>query len=137
MSEEKARKVFAKTAHLFAHRKTGVQKRFEKVYKQLAEEVQNSWLADLMKLEEEFKLTSKSNVALAGTLLKRKKTQASDQARKTMRTVYEEWRVEINRIVVSLGGYPQEDGNIIFPDGSSARMPKGLFIPEDMQLKFE
>jgi hypothetical protein len=136
MNDKKVKK-FEKTAHLFAHRKTGTQKRFEKVYSDLKEKVQTSWLSDLAKMEQEFGLTAKSNQALAATKMERSKSQAAEMAKKTMRTVFEEWRAEINRILIDLRGHPQEDGNILFPDGSVARMPKGLFIPKEMMLSFE
>lgn len=135
MAEEK--KKFVKIAHLFAHRKTGCQKRFEKVYADLKAEVQTAWLIDLQRLEQEFGTISKSNQALAGTKMKRAKQMAAQTAKQTIKTVFDEWRGEINRIVSDLGGYPQEDGNILFPDGSVARMPKGLFIPQEMQLSFD
>ena len=130
-------KKFAKTAHLFAHRKTGAQKRFEKVYSDLAERVKLSWTADLSRMEQEFSFMSKSNQALAATKKERNMSMAEDQIKKIMRTVFEEWRAEVNRIVSDLSGYPQEDGNVLFPDGSVARMPKGLFIPKENQLSFE
>lgn len=134
---EKKAKKFEKTSHLFAHRKTGTQKRFEKVYAELKEKVQTSWLSDLSRMEQEHNLTAKSNQALAHTKMERSKSQAAEMAKKTMRTVFEEWRAEINRIVVDLGGHPQEDGNVLFPDGSVAKMPKGLFIPKEQQLSFD
>ena len=134
--ERKARR-YEKTAHLFAHRKQGVQKRFEKVYMDLKDKVQSAWASDLLKMEAEFKLISKSNQALASTKIERTKKMAEQTAKSTLRTVFNEWRAEINRIISDLNGYPQEDGNILFPDGSVARMPKGLYVAPEHQLRFE
>jgi len=128
-------KTFAKQAHLFAHRKAGAQHRFEKLYVELKAQVEMAWTSDLMKLEAEFKLTSKSNQALAFTKTNRIREMAEKTAREVMRTVFNEWRQEINRIVSDLGGYPQEDGNILFPDASIAKMPKGLWIAPENLLK--
>ena len=132
----KGPKKFEKTAHLFAHRKAGTQKRFEKVYKDLKDKVQTAWLTDLEKIESEHRHLFKFNQALAATKTDRSKQQAAQIAKSTMRTVFDEWRAEIDRIVVELGGHPQEDGNVLFPDGSVARMPKGLFIAAEHQLRF-
>jgi hypothetical protein len=129
-------KSFVKVAHLFAHRKQGAQKRFEKEYLDLAEKVKSAWLADLLKIEEEMKHTGQYNQALAKTKTTRIKEQAEKTARETLATVFKEWRAEISRIVSDLGGYPQEDGNVLFPDGSIARMPKGLWIPQDQIVRF-
>jgi hypothetical protein len=134
--ETKQPKVFVKTAHLFAHRKQGVQKRFEKMYADLALKVKIAWTADLMHIETEMKTVGKYNQALQATKTDRIKEQAERTARETLSTVFKEWRVEINRVVDELQGYPQEDGNILFPDGSVARMPKGLWIPQEIQVKF-
>lgn len=132
--EKNQPKKFEKTAHLFAHRKTGAQRRFEGVYKALREKVQAAWMADLLKIEAECQIISKSNGALAQTKLARAKSMAEQTAKETMRTVFDEWRTELNRIVADLNGYPQEDGMVLFPDGSTAKMPKGLFIPKELQL---
>ena len=134
---EKQTSKFTKTAHLFAHRKTGAQKRFEKMYAALAEEIKTAWTADLVKMEAEYASISKSNQALATTKLKRAKQQAATVARETIQTVFRDWRVELDRIVSELGGYPQPDGMVLFPDGSTAKMPKGLFIPIEQLLRFE
>ena len=127
---------FKKLAHLFAHRRQGCQKRFEKVYLKVKDEVQTAWLADLSRMEQEFEGHFKSNQALAQTKLTREKQLAESTAKQVIKTVFDEWRAEVNRIVTELNGYPQNDGNILFPDGSTARMPKGLFITKEQQLQF-
>ena len=137
MDKHSEGKKFTKIAHLFAHRKTGAQKRFEKLYESLKETVSTAWLTDLESREQDMGTLFKSNQALAATKKARLNDIAAQTARETMRTVFTQWREEINRIVVDLGGHPQEDGNILFPDGSIARMPKGLFIPKEKQLSFE
>lgn len=126
---------FKKLAHLFAHRKAGAQHRFEKKYVDLKAQVEVAWTQDLLKVEAELQLISKSNQALATTKGNRIKEMAEKTAREVMRTVFNEWRQEINRIVADLGGYPQEDGNILFPDASIARMPKGLWIAPENLIK--
>jgi hypothetical protein len=128
-------KVFAKQAHLFAHRKAGAQHRFEKKYVDLKNQVELAWTADLLKMEEELSLLKKSNQALAHTKSARLREMAEKTAREVMRTVFNEWRQEMNRIVSDLCGYPQEDGNILFPDASIAKMPKGLWIAPENLIK--
>lgn len=129
-------KSFDKVAHLFAHRKQGVQKRFEKEYIDLASKLRTAWTADLLRIEQELKNTSKYNQALAQTKAERIKQQAERTCKETLSTVFKEWRAEIDRIIADLGGYPQQDGNILFNDGSIARMPKGLWISPEHLLKF-
>lgn len=126
---------FTKLAHLFAHRKAGAQHRFEKKYADLKLEVETAWTQDLLKVEAELVLLKKSNQALAATKANRIKELAEKTAREVMRTVFNEWRTEINRIVADLSGYPQQDGNILFPDASIARMPKGLYISPEHLIK--
>lgn len=128
---------FTKTAHLFAHRKQGVQHRFEKAYVALADKVRTAFTADLLRIEQEIKNTGKYNQALASTKKDRLMEMAEKQAREVMSTVFADWRKELDRIVNDLSGYPQEDGNVLFPDGSVAKMPRGLYIPPEQLLKFE
>lgn len=129
-------RTYAKISHLFAYRKKGVQKRFEKVYADLKDKVQVAWLQDLEKMELEGRSIMKSNQALAKTKMDYSKATAAAAARATMNMVFNDWRTEIDRVISVLNGYPQEDGNILFPDGSTAVMPKGLYIPKEMQLNF-
>lgn len=129
--------IFEKIAHKFAHRKRGAQSRFHRKYLELAKEVTTAWTADLLRMEEAARMTSKSNQALASTRLNREKEMAKTQAMETMRTVFAEYKAEIKRIADELGGYPQEDGNVVFPDASIAKMPKGLFIEPEHLVKFD
>ena len=128
------RKVFSKTSQLFAHRKHGAQIRFGRRYAKLKEKVQTAWLVDLEKMETEFKGTSKYNQALATTKHNRIQEMAVQQAAEIMKTVFSEWRTEVDRIIADLGGYPQEDGNIVFPDASVAKNPKGLWVTDKLRL---
>ena len=135
MEQRKENQVFKKLAHLFAHRKQGAQHRFEKKYSDLKGQVEVAWTKDLLKIEGELSILARSNQALAATKADRIKEMAEKTAREVMRTVFNEWRQELNRIVSDLGGYPQEDGNILFPDASIARMPKGLWIAPESLIK--
>lgn len=128
---------FTKTAHLFAHRKQGAQARFQKSYAALAEKVRTAFTSDLIKIEQEIKNVGKYNQALAGTKKERLMEMAEKQAREVMATIFADWRKEIDRLIDDLSGYPQEDGNIVFPDGSIAKKPKGLYIPPEQLLKFQ
>ena len=127
---------FKRTSQLFAHRKDGAQKRFARVWIDLKEQVQTAWLTDLEEREKELSTLFKSNQALTGIKRKRLNDMAAQTAKATLQTVFDEWRIEINRILVDLRGYPQEDGNVLFPDGSQARIPKTLFIPLEHHIKF-
>ena len=123
-----------KTSHVFGRRRLGAQQRFTKEYLQIKDEILVSWCKDLEVMEQQFKLHMKSNQALAHTAMDRKKHLAEETAKQVIATVFDSWRAEINRIISQLNGYPQDDGMILFPDGSTARMPKGLFIPKEQQL---
>ena len=127
--------IFKKTSQLFAHRKQGAQQRFEKVYLDLKDKICVAWLKDLESMETEFHNISKNNQALATTKITRTKELAEQTIRETISTVFDEWRVEIARIISELGGYPQEDGNVLFPDGSIAKIPKGLYISPENKLQ--
>lgn len=127
---------FAKLSQVFAHRKQGAQRKFEREYLVWKDKVQTAWLAELVQKEMQFKEIAKGNVALATTKLERDKQAAMKIAKSVMNNIFREWRVEIDRIISELGGYPQEDGMILFPDGSTARKPKGLWIAPDQQLRF-
>lgn len=131
------KKGFTKLAHQFAHRKTGAQHRFTKEYIELAGKVQSAWLADIANMEEAAKKLRSSNQALAKTRLARQVEEVTTEARAEVRTVFQRYRAEIDRIASELGGHPQEDGVVLFPDGSTARMPRNLFIPADQLMKLE
>ena len=128
---------FKKLAHLFAHRKDGAQRRFRKEYIDQRDRVQIAWMADLATMEANASKMFKSNQALAQNRLDRQHELMNEEARNTLRIVFTRFRAEIERIAVELGGHPQDDGNIVFPDASVARMPKGLYIPPEEQLRFE
>ena len=128
---------FSKLAHLFGHRKRGCQARFHKEYLELAKEVTTAWIADRSSLIAEVDAIAKSNLALAKTLFNRKCEIAKEAGQTILRTVFNRWKDELTRIVAELGGHPQEDGNVVFPDGSVAKMPRGLFIEPEYMVKFE
>lgn len=134
---ERKQRVFKTTAQRFGYMKEGCKYRFQHAYAKQKEEVQTAWLADLEAKEKEFQTTARSNQALAKTKLEHSRKQAEKLARKVMNMVFQEWREEMHRIVNKLDGWIQEDGLVIFPDKSSAKMPKGLYIPEDQQLRLE
>lgn len=131
------KKEFTKLAHLFGHRKRGCQARFHKEYLELVKEVMTSWMADRATLHAEVEKIARSNQALAGTMFQRKRMLAEETGKTILRTVFNRWRDELNRIVGELGGHPQEDGNVVFPDGSIAKMPRGLYIEPEYLAKFE
>ena len=128
---------FSKLAHLFGHRKRGCQARFHKEYLELAKDVTTAWIADRSSLIAEVDAIAKSNQALAKTLFNRKCEIAKEAGQTILRTVFNRWKDELTRIVAELGGHPQEDGNVLFPDGSVAKMPRGLFIEPEYMVKFE
>ena len=132
MNDNRKPPSFKKLSQLFAHRKAGAQQRFEKVYADLKSKIEVAWLVDLQHMEREFVSIAKSNQALASTKINRKKELAEKTVKETLGTVFEEWRQELDRIITDLKGYPQENGNVLFPDGSIAKMPKGLYIPKDI-----
>ena len=134
---ERKKVEFNKLAHLFGHRKRGCQARFHKEYLEVAKEVTTAWLADRGTLVNEVDAIAKSNQALAKTLFNRKAAIAEEAGKSILRTVFNRWKDELNRIVVELGGHPQDDGNVVFPDGSIAKMPRGLYIEPEYMVKFE
>lgn len=134
---KKGRPQYEKLSHRFANMKQGAQRRFEAEYKRLKTEVEIAWAADAERALAEFKATQRSNNALAE--LKRKRTAglAAQATRDLMKTVFTQWRIEIDRIISTLGGWKQDDGNVLFPDGSVGKNPKGLYIPKEDKLSFE
>ena len=134
---EKKKQEFVKLAHLFGHRKRGCQARFHKEYLELCKEVMSSWMADRITLHTEVEKIAKSNQALAQTMFQRKRTLAEETGKNILRTVFTRWKDELNRIVVELGGHSQDDGNVLFPDGSVAKLPRGLYIEPEFLAKFE
>lgn len=137
MSQQTQNRSFTKLSHQFAHRRKGAQYRFLKEYIELRDQVQTAWLADLANMEARARSTMSSNQALAKTRLSREIENAREQARSTVRMVFDRYRQELERIAGELGGHPQEDGNVVFPDGSTATMSRSLFIPKEEMLTLE
>ncbi len=127
--------VFDKVSQRFAHMKAGCQKRFQRKYSEVAGEVRTAWALDNETRLAEFAKIAKFNVALAETKQKRMTDMAKSAARDIINTVFSEWRAEMDRIVTVLHGHPQDDGNILFPDGTTGRMPKGLWIDPSERLQ--
>lgn len=128
---------FKKLSHVFANRKDGAQHRFRKEYIEQRDRVQMAWIADLSAMEQRAKSMFTHNQALARNKLEREMELAKEDARETLRLVFRRFRSEIDRIVTELGGHPQPDNMVVFPDGSSAKLPKGLYIPPEEQLRFD
>ena len=136
-SQPKGKREFKKQAHLFAHRKQGAQVRFQKLFIEMKEKVEVALTVDAIAATKMCDGISKWNAALAKTKKEMMLESAQKEAKSMLRNIQDQWRAEIQRITSDLQGYPQEDGNILFPDGSIAKMPKGLYIPVEQQLKFE
>lgn len=133
-----AKREFAKTSHLCAHRIAGANNRYLTMYLELGDKVYASWCADIKRAEADCARMYQYNQAGATTKKDRLVEMCTKMARETMATVFAEWRMEVDRIIENLNGWKQEDGQtVVFPDGSTKKLPKGLFIPPERKITFE
>lgn len=130
----KTKPVFNTIAQHFGYCKMGAQHRFAREHEELSNEILTARIADSLAIEVELRETSKWNSALAKTKARRVELLADEQVKQLLNTVYQRFRAEIERLVTKFGGHPQEDGMVLFPDGSTAKMPKGLYISPEKQI---
>lgn len=125
----KAKPVDEKHSHIFARKKEGARRRFQNEYDRVGAMLVAAHLEDMKTFEASVKTTAKFNVALTKTQRERLIEMARDKVKKTLQTVFDAWHSEMLRIISSLGGMLQEDqSTVLFRDGSTASMPKGLWI---------
>lgn len=122
-------KVVEKHSHIFARKKEGARRRFQNEYDRVGAMLLAAHNEDMKTFEASVKSTAKFNVALTKTQRERLIEMARDKVKKTLQTVFDAWHSEMLRIISSLGGMLQEDqSTVLFVDGSTASMPKGLWI---------
>ena len=134
MFETKPKFEFTKLSHKFAHRKKGAERRFQMLYDERSIMVKQAWISDLERLHEEFREMSKGNPALAMLSFERRKQEVETAARMELQTVFKLWRTAIDKIVSDLQGQVMPDGNVVFPDNSIAKYPRGLWIAPEKLL---
>jgi hypothetical protein len=122
-----------KLSHIFGRKKNGAMKRFIKEYESVRNDIVTAQTADSLARKIEIEVLMKSNQALAHMKVARAQAMAHEAANAMFNEVFSRYRAELNRIMIILGGYPQEDGNVVFPDGSVAKMPKGLYVPAELR----
>lgn len=120
--------VVTKISHKFSKCKAGALMRFQRQ----AAEVMKAWNADIATITEavENEGLKRSNMALYKTKTDRALGGAEAEAKQVMEMVQNDYRIELYRLMQQFGG--ELDGNVVtFPDGSTASMPKKLFLKEE------
>lgn len=126
-----------KLSHVFGRRKKGAYNRLLKDYMNIKAEVQTALMKDIENHLKNSEGIFKYNQALAITKKKRMIDLAVKEAKLVLDTVFNSYKAEVMRIANDLNGEIQEDGNILFPDGSVSHYPKAMFIPEEHRFQVE
>ncbi len=120
--------VVTKLSHKFSKCKAGALLRFQRQ----AADVSKAWDADIATITAavENEGLKRSNMALYKTKTARTLHVAEAEAKQVLEMIQKDYRIELYRLMQQFGG--DLNNNVVtFPDGSTASMPKKLFLKEE------